>query len=131
MSSPDEIVRAFVQGWNVPDPDPDQLSAYFAEDVVYHNIPLEPVVGRAAIRDAFAAFLKTFDATHWETHHQVASGNVVMNERTDTYHIGGRVGPVRVMGVFEVTDGLITGWRDYCDLAEAGRALDLQGGEDA
>jgi limonene-1,2-epoxide hydrolase len=123
MPNPDGIVRAFIQDWNVPAPDPDRLSEYFAQDAVYHNIPLEPVVGRAAIRDSFVEWLPNFDSTDWEIHHQVASGNVVMNERTDTYRSGERVTPVRVMGVFEVTDGLITAWRDYFDSAEVGRVL--------
>ncbi|MEV0218525.1 limonene-1,2-epoxide hydrolase family protein [Streptomyces sp. NPDC050704] len=118
MPNPDAIVRAFIEEWNVPAPDPDQLSKHFAEDAVYHNIPLEPIVGRTAIRDAFADWLPNFDSTVWEIHHQAASGNVVLNERTDTYHSGERVTPARVMGVFEVTDGLITAWRDYFDSAD-------------
>jgi limonene-1,2-epoxide hydrolase len=121
--SPDGIVRAFIENWNVPDLDPDRLSEYFAEDAVYHNIPLEPVVGRTAIRDSFVDWLPNFDSTLWEIHHQVASGNVVMNERIDTYRSGERATPVRVMGVFEVTDGLITAWRDYFDSAEVARIL--------
>ncbi|GAB2992103.1 hypothetical protein GCM10023080_067380 [Streptomyces pseudoechinosporeus] len=123
MQSPDAIVREFIQGWNVPAPDPDRLSKYFAEDAVYHNMPLEPSVGRTAIRDNFADWLPNFDSTHWEIHHQVASGNVVMNERTDTWRSGERATPARVMGVFEVTDGLITAWRDYFDSADIPRIL--------
>jgi limonene-1,2-epoxide hydrolase len=120
MPSPDDVIRAFVQTWNVvPKPDPDEISKYFAEDAVYHNIPLEPIVGRAAIRQGFVESLHRLDGIHWEVHHQVASGNVVMNERTDTLHSGGRANPVRIMGIFEVTDGLITAWRDYFDMAEA------------
>ncbi|MEV6379748.1 limonene-1,2-epoxide hydrolase family protein [Streptomyces sp. NPDC051773] len=40
--------------------------------------------------------------------HQVASGNLVMHERTDTFSIGGRAITFRVTGVLEVTGGLIT-----------------------
>jgi limonene-1,2-epoxide hydrolase len=122
MPSPDGIVHAFIQNMNF-DPDPDRLSEYFAEDAVYHNIPLEPVVGRTAIRDSFAGFLPNFEAIHWEIHNQIASGNVVMNERTDTFSSGGHATPIRVMGVFEVTDGLITAWRDYFDPAELAPAF--------
>ncbi|MGW1781170.1 nuclear transport factor 2 family protein [Streptomyces sp. NPDC002143] len=123
MPSPDDVVRAMVACWNVPDPDPDQISKYFTEDAVCHNIPLEPVAGRDALRESFADFLGQLDGIHWEIHRQVESGGVVMNERTDTLHSGGRATPVRVMGVFEVSDGLITGWRDYFDMAEVNRAL--------
>jgi hypothetical protein len=42
-----------------------------------------------------------------QDHHQVESGNMVMHERTDTLTVGGCAFPIRVMGVFEVDDGLI------------------------
>ncbi len=46
-----------------------------------------------------------------------------MNERNDTLHYsGGRPTPVRIMGIFEITDGFITAWRDYFDMAEGNRA---------
>ena len=125
MPSPDDVVRSMCESWNAPDPDPDRISQYFAEDAVYHNIPLEPAVGRAAIRDSVAGFLAPLDNIHFEIHHQVTSGNVVMNERTDTFHVGGRATPLRVMGVFEVDNGLITAWRDYFDLAQGNRAMGL------
>jgi limonene-1,2-epoxide hydrolase len=79
---------------------------------------MEPVVGRTAIRDDFARFLPKFDVIQWEIRHQIASGNLVMNERSDTFSIGGRAITFRVMGVFKVTGGLITAWRDYFDSAE-------------
>ncbi|WP_454196052.1 nuclear transport factor 2 family protein [Nocardia sp. Marseille-Q1738] len=123
MPTPDELVRAMCRSWS--DPDPDRISAYFAEDAVYHNIPMEPVVGRAAIRDFIAGFLTTFDAIDFDIHHQIASGNVVMNERTDTLLSAGRATPLPVMGFFEITDGAITTWRDYFDMAVINRAFGL------
>ncbi|MFQ6327808.1 nuclear transport factor 2 family protein [Nocardia sp. CWNU-33] len=123
MSSPDEIVSAMCRSWS--DPDPDKISAFFAEDAVYHNIPMEPVHGRTAIRDFIAGFLTTFDAIDFDIHHQVVNGNVVMNERTDTLRGNGRDTPLLVMGVFEVTDGAITAWRDYFDMAAINRAFGL------
>ncbi|MFE7801035.1 nuclear transport factor 2 family protein [Nocardia sp. NPDC057440] len=123
MSSPDEIVSAMCRSWS--DPDPDTISAFFAEDAVYHNIPMEPIHGRTAIRDFIAGFLTTFDAIDFDIHHQVVNGNVVMNERTDTLRGNGRDTPLPVMGVFEVTDGAITAWRDYFDMAAIHRAFGL------
>ena len=32
-------------------PEPDELAGYFTEDAVYHNIPMEPVKGRDAIKE--------------------------------------------------------------------------------
>ncbi|MEU7628952.1 limonene-1,2-epoxide hydrolase family protein [Nocardia sp. NPDC049220] len=124
MSTPDEVVRAMCRSWSDPDTDPDRISAYFAEDAVYQNIPMEPIVGRAAIRDFIAEFRTAFDAIHIDIHHQVAAGAVVMNERTDTLRGADRVTPLRVMGFFEVTDGAISIWRDYFDMAAINRAFD-------
>ncbi|MCP2280715.1 nuclear transport factor 2 family protein [Nocardia amikacinitolerans] len=123
MTDPDELVRAMCQSWS--DPDPDRIASYFAEDAVYHNIPMEPIVGRTAIRDFIAGFLTTFDAIAFDIHHQVTSGNVVMNERTDTLRGNGRDTPLPVMGVFEVHNGAITAWRDYFDMAAINRAFGL------
>ncbi|WP_280260794.1 nuclear transport factor 2 family protein [Nocardia abscessus] len=123
MPDPDELVREMCRSWS--DPDPDRISAYFAEDAVYHNIPMEPIVGRTAIRDFIAGFLTTFEAIDFDIHHQIASGNVVMNERTDTLRSAGRETPLPVMGFFEVTDGAITIWRDYFDMAAINRAFGL------
>ncbi|SNY88509.1 limonene-1,2-epoxide hydrolase [Nocardia amikacinitolerans] len=123
MTDPDELVRAMCRSWS--DPDPDRIASYFAEDAVYHNIPMEPIVGRTAIRDFIAGFLTTFDAIDFDIHHQVTSGNVVMNERTDTLRGNGRDTPLPVMGVFEVDNGAITAWRDYFDMAAINRAFGL------
>ena len=43
-----EIVRRFCDAWS--DLDLDALMAFFTDDAVYHNIPIAPVAGRAAIR---------------------------------------------------------------------------------
>lgn len=125
MSSPDDIVRSMCESWNASAPDPGQISQFFAEDAVYHNIPMEPAVGRTAIRDTIAGFLAQVDRIRFEIHHQLTSGNVVMNERTDTFHVGGRATPLRVMGVFEINNGLITAWRDYFDMVQGSRAMGL------
>ncbi|TQM31355.1 nuclear transport factor 2 family protein [Nocardia bhagyanarayanae] len=125
MTGPDELVRAMCRSWS--DPDPDRISSYFGEDAVYHNIPMEPIVGRTAIRDFIAGFLTTFDAIDFDIHHQVTAGNIVMNERTDTLRGNGRDTPLPVMGVFEVHDGAITAWRDYFDMAAINRAFGLPG----
>ena len=48
--SPDEVVTEFCKKW--ASPDPDVLAGYFTEDAVYHNIPMEPVNGREAIKSS-------------------------------------------------------------------------------
>jgi limonene-1,2-epoxide hydrolase len=114
--SPADVVTEFCKKW--ASPDPDELAAYFTEDAVYHNIPMDPVQGREAIKVFIAGFTAAFDGIDFQVHRQVADGNVVMNERTDTMRRkdGGEI-PLPVMGVFEVVDGKIATWRDYFDLA--------------
>ncbi|MFI9509964.1 nuclear transport factor 2 family protein [Nocardia sp. NPDC052566] len=124
MSTPDDLVRAMCESWSTPDP--DRIAAYFAEDAVYHNIPMEPIHGRTAIRDFIAGFLTTFDSIDFAIHHQVTNGPIVMNERTDTLNgKDGRATPLPVVGIFEVANGAITAWRDYFDMSAINRAFGL------
>jgi len=48
---PKTIVKAWVETFNRGDG--DQLAAFYAEDAINHQVPNEPVVGRAAIRAMF------------------------------------------------------------------------------
>ena len=120
--SPDDVVTEFCKKW--ASPDPDELAGYFTEDAVYHNIPMEAVQGREAIKVFIAGFTAAFDGIDFQIHRQVSDGNVVMNERTDTMRRkdGGEI-PLPVMGVFEVADGKIAKWRDYFDLATVTNAF--------
>ncbi|MFD4467712.1 SgcJ/EcaC family oxidoreductase [Rhodococcus sp. NPDC058505] len=114
--TPDQLVTEFCARWK--DADADALAAYFTEDAVYHNIPMQPIVGRDAIREFIAGFLGQTGGVEYRVHHQATTGPVVMNERTDVFTIGGTTIELPVMGVFEVTeDGRISGWRDYFDMA--------------
>ena len=114
--SPDELVTEFCKKWLTADR--DELAGYFTEDAVYHNIPMEPVHGREAIKEFIAGFTAGFDGIDFQVHRQISDGNVVMNERTDVMRRkdGGEI-PLPVTGVFEVVDGRIAAWRDYFDLA--------------
>ncbi|MEU0987737.1 limonene-1,2-epoxide hydrolase family protein [Streptomyces sp. NPDC005953] len=117
MSSGEQVVEAFFAA--LTRMDADELAGCFAEDGVYHSIPLEPVVGREAIRDHFAAFLGRFSSLGVTVHRQVAgpSGELVFNERVDSVRLRtGRSVDVPVVGVFEMHGGEITAWRDYFDL---------------
>ena len=114
--SADELVTEFCKLWAAPNP--DELAAYFTEDAVYHNIPMEPVQGRQAIKEFIAGFLAAFDGIDFNVHRQVSDGTLVMNERTDVVRRkGGGAVPLPVMGVFEVRSDRIVAWRDYFDMA--------------
>ncbi|MGH3633563.1 nuclear transport factor 2 family protein [Mycobacterium sp.] len=114
--SADELIAEFCKLW--ASPNPDEMAKYFAEDAVYHNIPMEPVRGREAIREFIAGFLAAFDGIDFRVHRQISDGTTVMNERTDVMRRkdGGEI-PLPVMGVVEVHNGQSAAWRDYFDMA--------------
>jgi limonene-1,2-epoxide hydrolase len=98
--------------------DAEALRPFFTDDVVYHNIPMDPAVGI----DATIAFINGFFAMCEnmviETIHLAVRGNVVLTERVDTFKVGQIVAPLPVMGTFEIRDGKISAWRDYFDMAQ-------------
>jgi limonene-1,2-epoxide hydrolase len=86
---------------------------------VYHNIPVDPVVGRDAIRATLEGFTAGVKTVEFEVVHVVADGPVVLTERIDRFTWpSGHVAVLPVMGTFEVHDGLITQWRDYFDMTQ-------------
>lgn len=114
--SADTVVTEFCALWSTPDV--DQIVEWFTEDAVYHNIPMPPVQGHAAIREFIAGFVAAFDGIDFTVHHQIAQGELVMNERTDVMRRkDGFEIALPVMGVFEVRGGRIAAWRDYFDMA--------------
>ncbi len=119
--SPEETVTEFCAKWSAPDP--AELASYFTEDGVYHNIPMERVVGRTAVEEFITDFTAMVDGIDFQVHHQVSSGNLVFNERTDVMRFkDGRELALPVTGVFEIVDGQIAAWRDYFDMATVAAA---------
>ncbi len=119
MESPIEVVRRFCAAWNA-DVGAAELAAFFTDDAVYHNIPLAPVTGRAAIANNFASFIRPgapgIESLHLRLINIAASGPVVMTERVDAFKLPGKSFELQVMGTFEVRDGKISAWRDYFDM---------------
>jgi limonene-1,2-epoxide hydrolase len=109
-----DVVRRFCAAW--ADGDLDAIIAFFADDAVYHNIPVAPVTGRDAIRETIAGFTAGVDKLEFRVVNIAANGDVVLTERVDVFVTGGRSIELPVMGTFEVAGGRITAWRDYFDL---------------
>jgi limonene-1,2-epoxide hydrolase len=107
-------VKAFCEAWS--DVDLERIVGFFSDDAVYHNIPIEPVTGKEAIRETIASFTGGIDRIEFVVLNAAASGNVVLTERVDRFVSPERTIELPVMGTFEVSDGLITAWRDYFDL---------------
>ena len=121
-----QIVTAFCKA--ISRSDLDEAMKYVADDCVYHNIPLEPVKGAAAVRATLEGFLPVLGSIEIETLRQVAIGDFVMNERIDTFSPPGkkRYG-LPVAGAFEVRNGKIVGWRDYFCMKQFEKGTGLAG----
>lgn len=116
--TPQETVEAFIGHWNS-----GNMEAMFAmcgEDVVWHNIPMEPIPNKAVMRGVVDDFMANIASCDWQIHAIAANGSTVLTERTDIFHFkDGRRAAIRVMGTFDIgADGRITGWRDYFDMLE-------------
>jgi limonene-1,2-epoxide hydrolase len=114
VDQPLEIVTRFCEAWSKFDL--DEIVGFLSDDAVYHNIPLDPVTGRDAIRATIAGFTAGVDHIEFEVRNAAVNGNVVLNERVDRFSTPQRTIELPVMGTFEVAGGLITAWRDYFDL---------------
>ena len=88
-----------------------------SDDAVYHNIPLQPAKGKDAIKAVINTFLPGSQSIEFRIVNTASAGNVVFNERIDVFQMGGKKVELPVAGVFVVTNGKISAWRDYFDLA--------------
>ena len=119
MESPIDRVRRFCAAW-ADDISAADLSAFFTDDAVYHNIPMAPVIGRQAIANAIASFIRPgapgIESIQFRILNIAANGPVVMTERVDVFKLPNKSFELQVMGIFEVRDGKIDAWRDYFDM---------------
>ena len=121
MESPLEFVRRFCDAWskNLPT---DELASFFSDGAVYHNIPMDPVVGRKAIANTISSLIRPgppgIESIEFRIINIAAAGPVVMTERVDVFKVGDKSVELPVMGTFEVADGQIHAWRDYFDLSQ-------------
>ena len=112
--SPTDVVQAFCDAWGARDL--DAIVSAMTDDAVYHNIPMDPVVGPEAIRAFIEGFTAGVDKIEFRILNVAAAGNVVMNERVDVFTYPDKTIELPVAGVFEVRDGKIAAWRDYFDM---------------
>ena len=125
MSDAERVVREMCAAWEKNDA--EALRPYFTDDVVYHNIPMEPAVGIEATIAFVQGFFSMCDSLVIDMVHLAERGNIVLTERVDTITAGERVGALPVMGTFEIRDGRICAWRDYFDMAQITAMLSGEG----
>ena len=117
----ERVVRDFCAAFGRHDA--EALRPFFTDDVVYHNIPMDPAVGIDATIAFIHGFFGLCESMAVDTLHLAVRDNVVLTERVDTFKIGEVVAPLPVMGTFEVRDGKISAWRDYFDMAQITKML--------
>jgi limonene-1,2-epoxide hydrolase len=107
--------------------DYDAAFELVTDDLEYQNMMLPAVQGKDAMRDTCDMLLSLCEDSEWLVHHEVASGDLVMNERTDRFLKDGTWHDLPVAAVFQLRDGLIASWHDYFDLQTAMTALFPEG----
>ena len=115
MNEATTVVKSLIAAFNATDL--PTVMTHFAEDAVYHNIPMAPVTGTLKIRGVIENFMGMATQIDWQLLNIAQSGaNVVMTERVDRFLIKGKWIGLPVMGTFEVSGGKIVAWRDYFDM---------------
>ena len=111
----EETVNEFIK--RIVSKDLDGACELVTADVEYDNVPMGKNFGPEGIKGLLGPMVEGLDEVQFVVHHQTATGNIVMNERTDRFRIGEKWMDLPVMGVFVVTDeGLVSLWRDYFDV---------------
>ena len=100
-----EVVLTFINAWNTENW--DAVCDAFADNIVYHNIPMEKIEGKVAA-DAFIRGMGVSNVD-WEVLAIAEAGNRVLTERIDRMDMpNGKRIELPLMGIFEVEDGKIT-----------------------
>ena len=113
--TPEETVNEFIA--RVVAKDIDGACELVAADLEYDNVPMGKNHGPDGLKAFLAPMVDSLDEVQFVTHRQTATGNVVMNERTDRFRVGEKWMDLPVAGIFEIDgDGRIVLWRDYFDM---------------
>ncbi|MGV9800619.1 limonene-1,2-epoxide hydrolase family protein [Mycobacterium sp. NPDC003449] len=119
VQSPTATVETFLHA--LQDQDFDTAENALAQNLVYQNVGLPTIYGRARTMKLFRS-MQGRTGFEVKIHRSAAEGASVLTERTDALSFG----PLRlqfwVCGVFEVHDGRITLWRDYFDFLDMFKA---------
>ena len=111
-----EFMAASILVWSLGDA--TTLAAFFSEDAEYRNGPLPLVRGRDLIVTSLTEMMSIGGEVDVDLIHMVVDGPIVMTERVDYVKFGEKTAGLRIAGVFEVHNGVITAWRDYFDATE-------------
>ncbi|WP_439816467.1 limonene-1,2-epoxide hydrolase family protein [Zavarzinia sp. CC-PAN008] len=110
-----QLVVDFLGSWL--ERDVDRIMSFFADDAVYHNVPVAPIQGLDGIRGIFNGFLGAFQEINLEIVAIAASPGLVLAERIDRFLLNGKCFDLPVNGVFVLQGAKIRRFSDYFDLA--------------
>jgi limonene-1,2-epoxide hydrolase len=102
--------------------DIDAAGAVLDDNLVYQNVGFPTIRGRARAIKLFRS-MEGRAGFEVKTHRIAVNGSTVLTERTDALVFGRLRLQFWVCGVFEVTGGRITLWRDYFDMFDFTKAL--------
>jgi limonene-1,2-epoxide hydrolase len=109
-----QIVLSFIEAWN--NMNWDAAANLLTDDIVWDNVPMETIKGKTAVDAAMRGMAP--DAVDWIVLSIAENGDKVLTERMDNFNMpGGKRVELPVMGTFIITNGKISLWRDYFDLA--------------
>ena len=119
-TNPTRTVETFL--YAMRDKDFDAMDAALDDDLVYQNVGLPTIRGRARTMKFLRSLSRPNMGFDVKIHRIAAEGTAVLTERTDMLVFGPFQPQFWVCGVFEVRDGRITLWRDYFDFLDVVRA---------
>jgi limonene-1,2-epoxide hydrolase len=115
MSAENEaIVTQLLNAWS-------RLDFAAAAELVADSFTYQPdpsaklIEGKDKVRAEWQSYLKFMKSYEYKVLHMLSAGNVVVMERTEW--IGTKRGRTElpIMGIFELSGGKLTAWRDYWD----------------
>ena len=117
---PKEIVQQFLRAWETPGGWRQAFLDGFTDDCTYELVGQSKTVGPDQAIAFVAAFENEFPFSYMsvDTRNILESGTTVVVERVDRFHDahGVQISSMPGIGIFEVRNGRICAWRDYCDL---------------
>jgi limonene-1,2-epoxide hydrolase len=129
LNDHERLVLDFVHAAYGESMDVDAMTELLHEDFVWQlNVPLSPIVrGRDAAKAALQqqSGLSSGMVEGSEIRAVVSTGDTVVVERIDVNMIGDKPVKFYVAAIFDVRDGLISGWRKYWDTGYIAKQLGI------
>ncbi len=116
-----KVAKDMIHAWNTLDW--PRVVDLFSEDGVLHSVMIEPVTGKAAIRERIMGLGAGITRIELKVQHIGVIDGRVFVERVDDFDYKGHAGAVPVVGVLEIENGHVKVWREYYDRAQLLHAM--------